>query len=136
MTGGVHIAATRHITELTKGSLMPAAFKARNISLVVAVISLIGCSEASDTPTASSFNPRFAKAPAGLTVQAASPSAAPQNATLDVQISGTGFATGSNAEWLLNGQPDSRVKTNSTRFVSSTSLVANITIDVNAVPAS
>jgi hypothetical protein len=55
--------------------------------------------------------------------------------TLDVQVSGTGFEPGSRADWLLGGSSDPRVRTNSTRFVSSTALVANITISLDA-PAS
>jgi hypothetical protein len=53
--------------------------------------------------------------------------------TLDVQVSGTGFEPGSRADWLLGGSSDPRVRTNSTRFVSSTTLVANITISSDAV---
>lgn len=93
------------------------------------------CSEPINAPDGKTFTPRFGKAATGVTVQAAAPSAAPQNVTLDVQISGNGFVAGSTAEWLLAGQPDSRVKTNSTRFISPTSLVANVTISPDAVPS-
>jgi probable HAF family extracellular repeat protein len=67
-------------------------------------------------------------------VKATIPSSAPQNITLDVQISGSGFEAGSIAQWLLNGAEDARVRTNSTQFVNSSSLVANITIAQDAVP--
>jgi probable HAF family extracellular repeat protein len=71
----------------------------------------------------------------GPTVKSTLPSSAPQNVTLDVQITGSGFEAGSTAKWLLNGVEDLRVKTNSTTFVSSTSLVANITISQDAAPS-
>ena len=114
---------------------MSAPIRTRSVlSFFAAAVFVAACSE-TDGPTAL-VTPRFAKAPAGgLTVQAASPSASPKNTTVDVQITGTGFVTGSTAEWLLGGLPDSRVRTNSTRFVSSTSLVANITISADAVPS-
>jgi hypothetical protein len=54
---------------------------------------------------------------------------------MDVEVRGSGFVSGSNARWLLNGVADPRVKTNSTRFVSSSSLIANITIAAGAVPS-
>jgi len=54
---------------------------------------------------------------------------------MDVEVRGSGFVSGSTARWLLNGQPDQRVKTNSTVVVSSSSLIANITIAPDAVPS-
>jgi hypothetical protein len=96
----------------------------------------VGCSEPTNTPLKVPPTPQFGKSVAGLAVNAASPSKAPLDTTLDVQVSGSGFEPGSRADWLLSGYPDSRVRTNSTRFVSSTSLVANITITADAVPSS
>jgi hypothetical protein len=79
---------------------------------------------------------RTAKAvSSGPTVKTVTPSSAPQNITLDVSVSGSGFEPGSNAKWLLNGVEDPRVKTNSTTVISSTSLTANITIAGDAVPS-
>ena len=93
---------------------------------------LAGCSEPASL---SSPEVRFAKAAAGVTVSGALPSSAAQNVTIDVEISGSGFVSGSNARWLLNGLPDARVTTNSTRYVNSGSLIANITIAPDAIPA-
>ena len=73
-------------------------------------------------------DPAFAKAPGDPTVTATNPDTTVQDTTLDVQVSGSGFDAGSTAEWLLAGVPDARVHTNSTRYVSRVSLVANITI--------
>ena len=96
-------------------------------------LAMLGCNE----PVASSSpEVRFGKASTTtVSVTGALPSSAPQDVTLDIQISGSGFVSGSNAQWLLNGIADPRVRTNSTRYVNSGSLVANITIAIDAVPA-
>ena len=67
------------------------------------------------------------------TVKSTNPSSAPQDTTLDVRVLGTGFDDGSVARFLLNGSSVPDVRTNSTRFVTSKELVANITIAANAV---
>jgi probable HAF family extracellular repeat protein len=50
-------------------------------------------------------------------------------------VYGSGFDAGSKAQWALKGVPSPKVTTNSTRFVSSRELVANITIAADADPA-
>src|SRR4051812_12147731 len=71
-----------------------------------------------------------------MTVSAATPDSATQDTTLDVTISGSGFVAGTAAAWSLVGVQDSlQVRTNSTRFVSSRQLVANITISRSATIA-
>lgn len=57
-----------------------------------------------------------------------------QGTTVDVHILG-GFTTGVQATWLLNGVADAHVHTNRTTFISSTKLVANITIASDATVA-
>jgi probable HAF family extracellular repeat protein len=74
-------------------------------------------SVASSNPTVTSTNPTDGK----------------QGMTLDVQVSGSGFDNGSKVDFLLNGQATPKVRTNSTRFVASTQLVANITIAIDAI---
>ena len=77
--------------------------------------------------------------PAGVgvvKVDATDPSSAEQETTLDVRVLGSGFDDGSTATWLLAGDPKpNQVKTNSTRFLSSTELEANITIALDATVA-
>jgi hypothetical protein len=73
-----------------------------------------------------------AKAPTALAVTSASPSFGDQGTTVDVHILGSGFSSGARATWLLNGVADAHVHTNSTTFISSTELVANITIASDA----
>jgi len=55
-----------------------------------------------------------------------------RNITLDVHIFGSGFDKGSTAQWAIKGVPSSKVVTNSTSYVSSRELVANITIAADA----
>ena len=68
----------------------------------------------------------------GPAVVAADPSSASQDTTLDVIVSGSGFDAGSQAQWAIAGVPASKVLTNSTRFVNSKRLIANITIALDA----
>ena len=72
-----------------------------------------------------------------FSVSSVSPDTGSLSTTLDVQISGSGFADGMVASWQLSGVADpTQIKTNSTRFVSSKQLVANITISGTATAAS
>jgi hypothetical protein len=98
----------------------------------LALVAALACAGPEDP----GMEPAFGKAPAGPTVTATAPDTTVQDTTLDVTVSGSGFDNGSTVEWLLAGVPDPRVHTNSTRYVSSKSLVANITIAKDAVPAS
>ena len=93
-------------------------------------------SPSADAPmTAPNSVPTFARGATGPTVSAANPASARQGTvTLDVQISGSGFDQGSQASWQLNGVTYSKIAVNSTKFVSSTSLTANITVAVDAAP--
>jgi hypothetical protein len=68
------------------------------------------------------------------TVAATDPDGAPQDVTLDVRVLGTGFVSGSEVDFLLDGKGTKEVQTNSTSFVSDTELVANITITADAQP--
>lgn len=69
----------------------------------------------------------------GLTVSSTLPKSGDKGQTLDVHVYGSGFAAGATATWALHGVADpSKVKTNSTTVVSSTELIANITIAPDA----
>jgi len=72
-----------------------------------------------------------------IQVNAADPSTASQGSVnLNVRITGKGFKNGSKAKWLVTGTTDpGGVTVNSTTFVNSTELVANITIADTAVVA-
>lgn len=69
----------------------------------------------------------------GVSVTATDPDSATQDTTLDVVVSGSGFDQGSQAQWAIAGVPSAKVHTNSTRFVTSKKLIANITIALDAV---
>ena len=71
--------------------------------------------------------------PAGVAVSSASPSFGDRGTTVDVHVFGTGFTSGAEATWLLHGAADpSHVHTNKTTVLSSTELVANITVAADA----
>ena len=109
----------------------------RSASVLLLIAAALGaCTEPTNSPANESLELRFAKAAAstGPTVTATLPSQSALDTTLDVQVSGSGFDSGSRADFLLNGIAIPGVRTNSTRFVSSTSLVANVTIAKDAVP--
>jgi hypothetical protein len=75
----------------------------------------------------------LSKSPTALAVTAANPSFGDQGTTIDVHVLGSGFTSGAQATWLLHGAADpAHVRTNRTTFVSSTELVANITIASDA----
>lgn len=69
-----------------------------------------------------------------VAVTATAPDSASQDTTLDVVVSGSNFDAGSVAQWAIGGVPSAKVRTNSTRFVNSRKLIANITIAVDADP--
>lgn len=109
------------------------------IAYVVAVVAA-GCGHDVSSPP----SPRVA-GPASygksstntFSVSSVSPDTGSLSTTLDVQISGSGFADGMVASWQLSGVADpTQIKTNSTRYVSSKQLVANITISGTATAAS
>ena len=70
------------------------------------------------------------------TVAAIDPTSAPQDTTITLRVYGTGYDRGSKAELWLNGAPVAQVKTNSTKYVSSTELAASVSIAADAPVAS
>jgi hypothetical protein len=104
---------------------------------VLSLLILSGC--ATDTPTAAP-TAVFAAAQGGgggggPTVRAADPDTGLRSTTIDVRVLGSGFDNGSRAIWAIAGDTASattKITTNSTRFVKSSELVANITIASDA----
>ena len=66
------------------------------------------------------------------TVTATKPSQSLRGVTLDVRVFGSGFGQGSTAQWAIDGVPADQVVTNSVTVLSSTQLIANITISPDA----
>jgi uncharacterized membrane protein len=88
-----------------------------------------------DTSAVAPTDPLLAKAAqaAGVTVSSTRPAYADRGTTVDVHVIGTGFVAGAQANWLLHGVADpAKVRTNSTTYVSSTEVVANVTVASDA----
>ena len=110
---------------------------ASRAGVVLLFSALAACS--GDRPVAPTIGrPLFANGgppTTGPTVTSTTPARAPRNSTLDVTIAGSGFEPGSRAVWALKRDTTfatTRIKTNSTTFVSSSELTANITIGDDA----
>jgi len=106
---------------------------------VTAVLTLVaGCTGDPSSPDLRERSIRQGKvaATSDMSVTSVTPDSATQDTTLDVVINGSGFASGSVATWALAGVPDStQVRTNSTRYVNSRQIVANITVSASAAAA-
>jgi probable HAF family extracellular repeat protein len=94
------------------------------------LIFMAGCSDRADSPTV--VEVQFAKGGGGTSVDAADPSSAPQDITLDVRVIGSGFDDGSVVRFLKGGQSSPKIVTNSSTFIDRNNVVANITIAVDA----
>ncbi|HUQ20665.1 MAG TPA: hypothetical protein VM099_13705 [Gemmatimonadaceae bacterium] len=75
---------------------------------------------------------RFARNAGGPTVTATDPSRGEPGQTLDVRVIGSGYSAGSNVSFALAGVATNKIVTNRTTFVSSTEVLANITISQTA----
>jgi hypothetical protein len=105
----------------------------RSLASGLVLLALVaGCVLDEPTATRTASPPSFAKAPAGPSVTSTNPSYGHRGDTqLSVHVFGSGFASGARAKWSLGGDTVS-VTTNSTTFVSSTELVAVITVSSTA----
>ena len=99
---------------------------------LLALAGLLAAGACSDSATAPHAESRGSGGGKTATVKAVSPNAAPRNSTLDVTVSGSGFETGAQAEFALDGVVSPAIRINSTRYLSSSKLVANITIAPDA----
>lgn len=105
----------------------------RAVSLaLLCSLAALACRDAAELQAPS--DPAAAKASTELTVKAVDPDSTPRDTTLDIRVLGSGYDASAQVAFLLHGQPDARVRTNSTRFVKSTELVANVTVAADAVP--
>ena len=107
----------------------------RPLAAALVLLGLIawGCGgEPSTAPDLARSSGTGAKGPI---VKSTVPSSAPRGTTLTVRVLGSEFVQGSRAVWALNGDTTfatTRIRTNTTTFVSSTELAANITISADA----
>jgi uncharacterized membrane protein len=102
-------------------------------ALVLLAAVAVGCTDPHPTEP-DGGPPTFGKiSTTGPTVTATNPSFGKQGTVnLDVQVIGSGFDQGSQAAWDSGGAPYPKITVNSTKFVSSTQLTANITIGAAA----
>jgi len=103
--------------------------------LIFGLITLAACTDSTRTvtsPTEISLAAAKAGGGNGPTVKSTDPDSATVDTTLNVTVSGSGFDVGSRADWAFKGVVSEKIVTNSTQFVSSSRLVANITIARNA----
>ena len=104
--------------------------KPLRVAIVSLVFGLVACS--GPEPTLPDIMAASSGGSGTVTVSAANPDSASQDTTLDVHVLGGGFDRGSNAQWAQSGVISPNVKTNATKYVSSSELVANITIALTA----
>ena len=97
-------------------------------------LSVTACTDQSPSTSAPQvLDTRAARNTGGIVVSSTNPDSATRDQTLDVVINGSGFVSGAAASWALAGVEDpDQVRTNSTRYVNSRQLVANITISATA----
>ena len=97
-------------------------------TLIILAASLVLCVAAWILPSASAQGPQ-------VQVNAADPMAAEQGTiNLNVKVTGKGFKNGAQAKWFVTGTTNTGgVTVNSTTFVSSTELTANITVTDAAI---
>jgi hypothetical protein len=119
---------------------MAESLRSRPIPLrVTALVTMLAALACSDSPVAPGWTPsgpRVGKSAGSPIVSAASPSYGSQGTvSLDVTITGSGFDQGSQAAWALSGVVNGKVHVNRTQFVSSSKLVANISIASDAAIA-
>ncbi len=108
----------------------------RDLGVVVLVVTALACGEPAPSPT-DPLSSQFAKGggSGGPSVTSAIPSESTRDTTLNVTVNGSGFDAGSQVAFLLAGTPDAKVRTNATSYISSSQLVASITIDADAAVA-
>lgn len=111
------------------------------LRLWLPVVMVLACTEQVPTDPGADSEPRFAKpgggggGGGGPTVKATDPTSGARASTVSVRVMGSNYVAGSRAVWALNGDSTfatTKVKTNSTTYVSSKELLASITIEGDA----
>lgn len=105
----------------------------RQATFLVALVT--GCSDNSPTDPAFRLAAARSGGGGGVSVKSTFPATGQLQATLNIRVRGSGFSQGSRAIWALHGDTAlsvTKVRTNSTTYVSSSELTANITIDADA----
>jgi hypothetical protein len=105
----------------------------RRASAALALLLSACATPTADAPLTAPSEPSAARPVSGPTVASVNPAYGIRGTTIDVRVTGTGFGLDAKATWLLKGVAiPAKVRTNSTTYVSSTEVVANITISTDA----
>jgi len=116
---------------MTRVSL-PGSFRQFRL-LLIGFLAFSACTDRAPTgPSPSGIALAVGGGGQGPTVKSTDPDTATVDTTLNVRVFGSGYDQGSRANWAFKGVVSDKIVTNSTQFVSSTELVANITIARNA----
>jgi hypothetical protein len=112
---------------------------ARRTFAIVVVVASAGCQ--ADSATSARVEIRSVSLAKGggtsgtLAVTSTAPTSAKQDTTVDVNVYGSGFSNGAAATWSLAGDT-TQVHVSSTKYVSSTQLVARVVVPAGAPIAS
>jgi len=112
---------------------MPGGQRSRKGAFTILVLGALAACVA-PTSTERDVSPSFARGgTSGVpTVTSTSPSSSGRGITLDVRVFGSGFDPSSKAQWAVDGVPTDKVVVNSTRYVNSGEVVANVTVASDA----
>jgi hypothetical protein len=112
---------------------MPGGQRVRQGTLTILVLCVLaGCEM--PTSTVREARPSYSRGGSSgqATVTSTNPTSAQRGTTLDVHILGSGFDPNSKAQWAIDGVPTGDVVVNSTTYVSSGEVVANVSIASDA----
>ena len=134
MTGNAIVPAPSEAQALSHKAVImrvPLSCSIRQFSVLIAgLFAFSACMDS--TPPSAPLTPgiSLARSPGGNgpTVKSTDPDTATIDTTLSVRVLGSGYDPGSRANWAFKGVVSDKIVTNSTVFVSSTELIANITI--------
>ena len=120
-------------------TISPSTNRRLRTSFLAGLVVLLSCTDRAPTsPGEESPSSAAAAGGAGLTVRSTVPSSSPRDTTIDVLVRGSGFERESQVVWALDWDTTfqtTKVRTNSTTFVSSRELIANVTIEPDAMLA-
>jgi uncharacterized membrane protein len=113
--------------------LLPAS---RAAAAALSVLLVVNCNTDQVTDPSSHLPQAAAIGGPDVIVRSTVPSASPRDTSVSVQVLGSGFDRGSRAVWALNGDTTfvtTRVRVSATIFVSARELIAEVTIEADAL---
>lgn len=103
------------------------------VAVLLGAAAFLACNDPRGAPFGPAAGTQAAASSGSLTVAAANPAFGRQGQINEsVTISGTGFLPGARASWQRNSVTDTSISVASTQYVSSTQLIATISIAPNA----